>query len=130
MSGLPTTMSPLPLAAPPTLPDLIARLLAILLPVRDGGATSLCAEYAGSGDEGSIQAVHLGGAGAVMLALDVPAEAFDLLEELQPPGYGNDEGGYGEIHLDLWTGRLRIEHSDYVLDVRESMFEFIPAGVE
>ena len=104
----------------------VARLIALAVPLVAAGAVAIAIEYSGSGDEGTVEAVYaLDGAGEMMDAA-MPDGVAAELETFTPPGYEWGEGGYGQIRLDLATGRVVVDHNDYILSTEESTHVYLP----
>lgn len=71
--------------------------------------------YDGSGDEGTFQGVETVDGKGLPAQYELPEEISALIEavaeELEMPGYANNEGGGGEIRLTVDTGI--ISHESY-----------------
>jgi hypothetical protein len=48
----------------------------------------------------------------------------DHFFELLPGGWEINDGSYGEIHVDIATGAITVEHNERYTDVRSETFEF------
>ena len=103
----------------------------IITAMRATGAFSLRAEYHGDGDSmDSFTVSFADGNGndftlAEEVASDIRDQLCDLLEA-DHEGWENNEGGYGEISLDLDDGvpTLDWSHYDYVVDTNLTSHEF------
>jgi hypothetical protein len=76
---------------------------------------TIVGNYDGSGDEGTFQGVEAVNDKGLPTQYQVPEEVSELIEtvaeELQMPGYANNEGGGGDIRLTVDTGI--ISHESY-----------------
>ncbi|HTN76162.1 MAG TPA: hypothetical protein VL096_12985 [Pirellulaceae bacterium] len=75
--------------------------------------------YEGSGDEGEDACAEAFDAERqpVEMPPDMAEELCELADELIPAGYANNDGGRGEITLDVTLRQVRHEHHDYYIEV-------------
>ena len=80
-----------------------------------GHIATIVGWYDGSGDEGTFQGVETVDGKGLPAQYELPEEISALIEgvaeELEMPGYANNEGGGGEIRLTVDTGI--ISHESY-----------------
>jgi hypothetical protein len=103
----------------------------IITAMRATGACSLRAEYHGGGDSMDSFGVSFADGKGNDLSLpeevysDIKDRLYDLLEG-DHQGWENNDGGYGEISLDLDDGvpTLDWSHYDYVVDTSLTSHEF------
>ena len=103
----------------------------IITAMRATGACSLRAEYHGSGDSmDSFTMSFADGQGNDLslpkeVASDIQNQLYDLLDG-DHEGWENNEGGYGEISLDLDDGvpTMDWDHYDYAVDTSLTSHSF------
>jgi ribosomal protein L17 len=109
--------------------DRIKRFRVGLLPaLRQRNVMQVVLDYDGYGDSTSECTVTMHSAdGSVVSKANFPFgdnELIDLLFEFVPPGYENNDGGYGQVILDVATEKVRNEHSQRYTESHYSEEEF------
>jgi hypothetical protein len=125
----------------------VATLKASIIAFGKLGLDSARWSYDGSGDSGDIEEVTfvrapfedtpVGAPESVMsdtefkaeVKAKLSAEEQALIDEsalnkavfsLMPPGFENNEGGYGEVVLDVVTGAIQVQHNERYTEVNYS----------
>ena len=94
----------------------------VVPPLRSLGVAIATLDYDGYGDSSSDETLTLADAdgkristsGLAALGLAVEGEMIDLMSAVVPDGYENNEGGFGQVILDVAAGTIRNEHSQRV----------------
>jgi hypothetical protein len=120
----------------------VARLKARCAPLARIGIQYIVWTYDGSGDSGDIenQSIYDTNNNEVSeeaffnLVAQLPEneqplftgerKMLDDVYELLPSGYENNDGGYGEVHLDVEIKKVRVEHNQRYTDANYSEEEF------
>ena len=84
------------------------------------------ASYEGSGDSGSIHSIVFKDAEGKTLEVErsLADRVCDVLDTFIPSGYENNEGGFGNVILNVGTGRVTLEHSQRVEHTEDTTEEF------
>ena len=123
--------------------DALDKTKAVLIALlKANGIARVTAEYDGGGDSGQINAITaqneagqpidvsaLGPFSHGERTFDTIHEfidefAWDCIEASEHSGFFNNEGGYGEFKFDVATGRVWMEHTDFITDSVYSETEF------
>lgn len=108
-------------------------LKAACAPLSKIGVTSVIWAYDGSGDSGAIESCMFYAGTNELHNVYLDALRSDLLSQterdqiaaeqlenavfkLLPAGFENNDGGYGEVHLDVETRTIRVEHNQRYTD--------------
>ncbi len=93
------------------------------------GVQRVHADYSGHGGSGAIDV--LGFTDQSGTPIDIgqrdPAIVHELrraLQEFLPDGFADNEGGQGDLYLDIAAGILRLEHQENFIDTRSSSREW------
>jgi hypothetical protein len=82
--------------------------------------------YSGSGDEGCIDEVYLRGRGGEKVEARDP-NLDDLVEALfsavTPAGFGINDGGDGEISVDVAARKILVDHRQNIVHREEDTYE-------
>lgn len=85
-------------------------------------------DYDGYGDSTSESGVAFRSADGDEISKDSFSldenELVDILFEFVPPGYENNDGGYGQVILNVQTGKMRNEHAQRYTESHYSEEEF------
>jgi len=120
--------------------ELAASKLPIIAALKARGATVATIRYDGEGDSGQIEAIVAYSAGNGEIDLDVAfvgqkadAQAPNLRDALDQlawdclaafhDGFENNEGGYGEISIDVASGVITIDHNERITEVSNTVTE-------
>lgn len=83
------------------------------------GIAAISINYSGSGDSGQIDDVVPKGADGVVLTVVLDSRLVEQLENWAynhiPAGFEIDDGGYGELEIDLTTLKATLRHTNYVM---------------
>ena len=92
------------------------------------GYTTLNIEYSGSGDSGQLESIGMddaqkGDRWSWMKQVELTGNesnlaenrAWDIIEKTGISGYENNEGGQGNIFVNLTTGEVEIEHENNIV---------------
>lgn len=90
------------------------------------GVDYVALEYYGSGDSGGIEGVTARTAGAGAVEVNLPADLLDLVREFayeylgdEHGGWENNEGGSGEITIDVPGRKMTMHHNENVISTDE-----------
>ena len=107
-----------------------ARLKTEIIPrLKQWGVVKVKAEYSGYGDSGAIN--HI----AYLNAQDQPVnmdmvraasdpEIEDVVYEFLPAGFEINDGGQGDVTIDVAAGTVKLEHGENYTETRDSTQEF------
>lgn len=91
------------------------------------GWRKIVVSYSGSGDScDDFSATVWNEEGKYSLnEIDTPPREFtqelqDAIWDLLPPGFENNEGGSGEIKINVKTGKITVEHDQYYVESHHS----------
>lgn len=81
--------------------------------------TRIVFSYEGSGDEGEDSCAEAFDAENKLVPMppDMEEQLCELADDLIPAGYENNDGGRGEITLDVTLRQVRHEHQDFYTEV-------------
>lgn len=95
--------------------DDLPTLHQVLAALRTEGVREVRATYSGCDDEGFLDDIALLGTDGSPRVLDPDDPRYAVLEEALEgalePGWESGEGGRGWIALDVWTRRMRGDHT-------------------
>jgi len=109
--------------------DTLTHLSDVIIPKLEGlGVAKVQVEYSGYGDSGAINSVdYLNAAGkAVSITSAAPtldAEIENVVEEFLPDGFEINEGGQGDVFIDVANRRLTIRHEENYTETHDSTKE-------
>jgi len=107
-----------------------ARLKAEIIPrLKQWGVSQVKAEYSGYGDSGCINHIAYLDAHDQPVNMDMVRSASDpdienVLYEFLPAGFEINEGGQGDVTIDVAAGTVTIEHGENYTETRDSTQEF------
>lgn len=107
-----------------------ASLKADIIPrLKKWGVAKVKAEYSGYGDSGCINHIAYLNAHDQPVNMDLVRSASDpeierVLYEFLPSGFEINEGGQGDVTVDVQTGTVNLEHQENVTETRDSSEEF------
>jgi len=89
------------------------------------GVSKVHAEYSGYGDSGSINFIAYLDAQGQPMNMDLVRAASDpeierVLYELLPSGFEINDGGQGDVYLDVQAGTVKLEHQENYTETRDS----------
>jgi hypothetical protein len=90
------------------------------------GIEKVVGGYSGYGDSGDLHDLNCVGPGGNPVAIDdtLRKECVDFLYEFLPDGYEINEGGQGDITLNLQTMRIELEHQENIIETKGSYEEY------
>ena len=107
-----------------------ARLKAEIIPrLKQWGVSKVKAEYSGYGDSGCINHIAYLDAQDQPVNMDMVRAASDpeierILYEFLPAGFDINEGGQGDVTIDVTTGTVKLDHQENYTETRDSTQEF------
>jgi len=107
-----------------------ATLKAEIIPrLKKWGVAKVKAEYSGYGDSGCINHIAYLDAQSQPVNMDMVRSASDpemerVLYEFLPDGFEINDGGQGDVTIDVAAGTVQIEHQENVTETRDSTREF------
>ena len=107
-----------------------ARLKAEIIPrLKKWGVAKVQAEYSGYGDSGCINHIAYLNAQGQPVNMDMVRSASDpeierVLYEFLPAGFEINDGGQGDVTIDVATGTVKLEHQENYTETRDSAQEF------
>ncbi len=110
--------------------DTLAHLRNDILPTLERlGVAKVQVEYSGYGDSGAINSVdYFNAAGKTIYigsnAPDLNYEIEQVAEEFLPDGFEINEGGQGDVFIDVAKRRITIEHQENYTETHDSAKEF------
>lgn len=90
------------------------------------GIEKVIGGYSGYGDSGDLHDLSCVGPEEKPVEIDDPLrrELVDFLYQFLPDGYENNEGGQGDVTLDLATMRIDLDHEENYTETKSSHEEF------
>jgi len=93
------------------------------------GVATVQAHYSGYGDSGCIETVEYLDANNKPVTMrkarsGVGASIDDVLDDFLPSGFEIDDGGQGDITIDVQAGTVTIEHQENFVEHRDTSMEF------
>lgn len=107
-----------------------ARLKTDVIPrLKQWGVTKIRAEYSGYGDSGCINHIAYLGPQDQPVNMDLVRSASDpvieqMLYEFLPDGFEINDGGQGDVTIDVAAGTVTLDHQENVTETRDSTLEF------
>jgi hypothetical protein len=107
-----------------------ARLKNEIIPrLKQWGVSKVKAEYSGYGDSGCINHIAYLDAQDQPVNMDMVRAASDpeierILYEFLPAGFDINEGGQGDVTIDVTTGTVKLDHQENYTETRDSTQEF------
>jgi hypothetical protein len=103
-----------------------AKLRSTILPVlRRLNVATVAISYDGYGDSTDECTLVFRNAQGAEVSVSVDEnELIDVMFEAVPPGYENNEGGYGEVVLNVQDGSIKNSHSQRYMEVSHSEQEY------
>lgn len=93
-------------------------LLAAIPTLRGLGLQQVRIDYSGGGDSGQADSV------VTTPNISLPTELEELLKdkayELAPGGFENNDGGFGNVAIDVEAEEITHEHADYYTEVQHA----------
>jgi len=82
--------------------------------------------YSGCGDSGDLHDLECVGPDRKPVAIDddLRRKCVDFLYEFLPDGYENNDGGQGDVTLDVAAMRIDVDHEENYTETRSSHEEF------
>lgn len=90
------------------------------------GIEKVVGGYSGYGDSGDLHDLACVGPGGNPVEIDdaLRATLVNFLYEYLPDGYEINEGGQGDVTLNLQTMRVEVEHQENVIETKGSYEEY------
>jgi len=93
------------------------------------GVAKVQCEYCGYGDSGAIDHIAYLDAQGQPVNMDLVRPASDpeienVLYEFLPSGFENNEGGQGDVTIDVAAGTVKLEHQENYTETNDSTREF------
>jgi hypothetical protein len=110
--------------------DAKARLKTEIIPrLKQWGVAKVHAEYSGYGDSGCINHIAYLDAHDQPVNMDMVRAASDpeierALYEFLPSGFEINEGGQGDVTIDVTAGTVKLEHQENYTETRDATQEF------
>ena len=107
-----------------------ARLKTEIIPrLKQWGVSKVRAEYSGYGDSGCIDGITYLDAHDQPVNMDMVRSASDpeierVLYEFLPSGFEINDGGQGDVTIDVAAGKVTLAHQENYTDTRDSTQEF------
>ncbi len=107
-----------------------AGLKAEIIPrLKQWGVSKVKAEYSGYGDSGCINHIAYLDAKDQPVNMDMVRAASDpdierVLYEFLPAGFDINEGGQGDVTIDVQAGTVKLDHQENYTETRDSTQEF------
>ena len=107
-----------------------ARLKTEIIPrLKQWGVSKVRAEYSGYGDSGCIDGITYLDAHDQPVNMEMVRSASDpeienVLYEFLPAGFEINDGGQGDVYLDVAAGTVTLEHGENYTETRNSTQEF------
>jgi hypothetical protein len=107
-----------------------ARLKNEIIPrLKQWGVAKVKAEYSGYGDSGAVNHIAYLDAQDQPVNMDMVRAASDpeienVLYQFLPAGFEINEGGQGDVTIDVATGTVKLEHQENYTETRDSTREF------
>ena len=97
--------------------------------LKQWGVAKVHAEYSGYGDSGCINCIEYLDAHNKPVNMDMVRAASDpqiegVLYEFLPDGFEINEGGQGDVTIDVAAGTVKLEHQENITETRDSTREF------
>ncbi len=103
-----------------------AKLKTEIIPrLKQWGVAKIHAEYSGYGDSGCIDHIAYLDQNDQPLSMDMVRSASDLeienvLYEFLPSGFENNEGGQGDVYINVQAGTVKLEHEENYTETTSS----------
>ena len=107
-----------------------ARLKTEIIPrLKQWGVAKVKAEYSGYGDSGAINHIAYLDAQDQPVNMDMVRAASDpeienVVYEFLPAGFEINDGGQGDVTIDVAAGTVKLEHGENYTETRDSTQEF------
>lgn len=107
-----------------------AKLKQEIIPrLKKWGVAKVKCEYSGYGDSGAIDHIAYLDAQGQPVNMDLVRPASDpeienVLYEFLPSGFENNEGGQGDVTIDVAAGTVKLEHQENYTETNDSTREF------
>jgi hypothetical protein len=107
-----------------------ATLKCTIIPrLRQWGVAKVKAEYSGYGDSGCINHIAYLDAHDQPVNMDMVRSASDpeierILYEFLPSGFEINDGGQGDVMIDVAAGTVKLDHQENYTETRDSTQEF------
>jgi hypothetical protein len=90
------------------------------------GIEKVVGGYSGYGDSGDLHDLACVGPGGNPVEIDdaLRRKCVDFLYQFLPDGYEINEGGQGDVTLNLQTMRIEVEHQENVIETKGSYEEY------
>ena len=97
--------------------------------LKQWGVSKVRAEYSGYGDSGCIDGITYLDAHDQPVNMDMVRSASDpeierVLYEFLPSGFEINDGGQGDVTIDVEAGTVKLDHQENFTDTRDSTQEF------
>ena len=101
----------------------------IILRLKQWGVAKVKAEYSGYGDSGCINHIAYLDAHDQPVNMDMVRSASDpeierVLYEFLPSGFEINDGGQGDVYIDVQAGTVKLEHEENYTESRVSSREW------
>lgn len=106
------------------------KLKNLIIPrLKQWGVAKVKAEYSGYGDSGCINHIAYLDVHNRPVNMDMVRSASDpqienVLYEFLPSGFEINEGGQGDVTIDVAAGTVKLEHQENVTETKDSTQEF------
>jgi hypothetical protein len=107
-----------------------AKLRAEIFPrLKQWGVAKVKAEYSGYGDSGCINHIAYLDSQDQPVNMDLVRAASDpeierVLYEFLPSGFENNDGGQGDVMIDVQSGTVKLDHQENYTETKDSSQEF------
>jgi hypothetical protein len=88
------------------------------------GVKFVTVTYNGEGDSGDIEDIIYERVGTETVPTELEARLKTILWAFVPSGFENNEGGYGEMQLDVAGRRVVFTHSERIIETHDTSTEF------
>lgn len=88
------------------------------------GLKKIVASYSGEGDSGDINYIAYEPQPPVAVNAQIEEQLKDCLYVFLPSGFEINDGGFGEIHVDIAKRTLIVESTERIVETHESVQKF------
>jgi hypothetical protein len=88
------------------------------------GLKKIVASYSGEGDSGDINYIAYEPQPTVAVSPQIEDQIKDCLYAFLPSGFEINDGGYGEIYVDIAKRTLIVESTERIVETHESVQKF------
>ena len=88
------------------------------------GVKTATLAYNGEGDSGDISWLDYEKINDKPIPDALGERLKNAVWSLLPSGFENEDGGFGEVHIDTTTKKMRVEHSQRIVETSNTEYEF------